>query len=353
MLYQRKDPHGGDTYACPGALDFSANTNPLGTPDEVSKAAEESLSRMDRYPDPYCRELVKAISRFEGLPETFILCGCGAAELIFSYCYAVKPKRALELAPTFSEYSAALDAVGCQIDRWTLKWENGFAVDSSFCDYLQNGQWDAVFLCNPNNPTGRLIEPELLEKIAETCRHKGTRLFVDECFLDLTDSWRENSLKGMLTQYPGLFILKAFTKSYGMAGLRLGYCLSGDNELLSDMAGFSQPWNVSIPAQAAGVAALKQSDFLEQTRSLIRRERPWLEQSLSALGLDVCPSCTNYLLFYSKISLLEKLATRGIVIRDCSNYKGLKKGWYRIAVKRHRENVLLVSALKEILLEEK
>ena len=101
MLYQRKNPHGGDTYACPGALDFSANTNPLGTPDEVSKAAEESLSRMDRYPDPYCRELVKAISRFEGLPETFILCGCGAAELIFSYCYAVKPKRALELAPTF------------------------------------------------------------------------------------------------------------------------------------------------------------------------------------------------------------------------------------------------------------
>ena len=98
---------------------------------------------------------------------------------------------------------------------------------------------------------------------------------------------------------------------------------------------------------------MKQSDFLEQTRSLIRRERPWLEQSLSALGLDVCPSCTNYLLFYSKISLLEKLATRGIVIRDCSNYKGLKKGWYRIAVKRHRENVLLVSALKEILLEEK
>jgi threonine-phosphate decarboxylase len=352
MLYQTENPHGGNLYAYPGALDFSANTNPLGASDAVRKAAIESLSYMDRYPDPYCRELVTAIACFEGVPETYVLCGCGAAELIFSYCYAVRPKCALELAPTFSEYSSALKAVGCWADQWFLKSENSFTVDRSFCGYLEKGHWDAVFLCNPNNPTGQLIEPDLLEHIAKICHNKGTRLFVDECFLDLTDFWQENSLKRLLPQYPGLFILKAFTKSYGMAGLRLGYCLSGDNGLLSAMARFSQPWNVSSPAQAAGIAALGQSDFLEQTRSLIQQERPWLEKNLNTLGLDVYPSCTNYILFYSQIPLLEKLAVRGIVIRDCSNYEGLAKGWYRIAVRQHRENIRLVSALKEILLEE-
>ena len=351
MLYQTQNPHGGDLYSRPVTVDFSANTNPLGTPEGVRQAVLDSVYRLNQYPDPYCRELVKAIAGFEQLPEEHILCGCGAAELIFSYCTAIKAKRALELAPTFSEYSAALEASGCPVERWQLSREQDFAVDEAFLHALEAGNWDVVFLCNPNNPTGRVIEESLLLRIAKVCHRKGMRLFVDECFLDLTDGGRARSLKEHLKEWPGLFILKAFTKSYGMAGLRLGYCLSADRELLTAMGRSVQPWNVSVPAQAAGVAALGETVFLERTRQIIQTERKWLVEQLTALGLYVCPSCANYLLLYSQKPLHKKLMERGIMIRNCSNYHGLEEGWCRIAVKRHGENQLLITALREIMEE--
>ena len=351
MLYQTQNPHGGDLYGRPVTVDFSANTNPLGTPESVRQAVLDSVYRLNQYPDPYCRELVSAIAQFEQLPEECILCGCGAAELIFSYCAAIKAKRALELAPTFSEYSAALETAGCCVERWQLSKGNDFAVDEAFLQALEAGSWDAVFLCNPNNPTGRIIEESLLLRIGEVCHRKGMRLFVDECFLDLTDGGREQSLKAHLEKWSGLFILKAFTKSYGIAGLRLGYCLSADRELLTAMGRSVQPWNVSVPAQAAGVAALGETVFLEHTRQIIQTERKWLVEQLTALGIYVCPSCANYLLLYSPLPLCRNLMERGIMIRNCSNYYSLKEGWCRIAVKRHGENQLLITALREIMEE--
>lgn len=349
MLYKTQNPHGGDLYSYPDMLDFSANLNPLGTPLSVQRAAKDSLSDLNRYPDPYCRELVKAIAQFEKTRERFVLCGCGAAELIYSYCAAVKPKHALELAPTFSEYAAALETVGCQTERWTLQKENGFMLDERFCTFLASGGWDVVFLCNPNNPTGQLIDPPLLEQIVQICHRKGIRLFVDECFLDFTDVWREQSLKRWLSTHPEILILKAFTKSYGMAALRLGYCLSGDERLLAAMSRMVQPWNVSAPAQAAGIAALGETDFLEQTRQIVRQQRSWLQKNLSSLGLTVYPSCANYLLLYSPYPLWGELMKRKIVVRNCENYVGLGAGWFRAAVKQPQENQRLVAALQEIL----
>ena len=349
MLFQTENPHGGDLYGRPVRLDFSANTNPLGTPPAVRRAVVEAASRLNQYPDPYCRALVGALASFEGIPETVLLCGCGAAELIFSFCAAVKPRRALELAPTFSEYATALEAVGAAVDRYTLTSANNFTLTEAFLPFLEAGRWDALFLCNPNNPTGQTIPPALLEAILALCRKKGTRLFVDECFLDLTDGGGDLSLKPLLSLHPELCILKAFTKSYGMAGLRLGYCLSGDSALLQAMGRTVQPWNVSLPAQAAGVAALGETAFLERARGLVLRERAYLRRGLEKLGLYVCPSQANYLLFSAPVPLLQPLLERGILIRDCANYPGLGPGWYRAAVKRRRENQALLAALRELL----
>lgn len=348
MLYQQPNPHGGDFYTHPQALDFSANVNPLGTPEAVRQAAVASLAAIDRYPDPCCRELIVAIARFEGVEESAVLCGCGAAELIFSFCMAARPRRALELAPTFSEYSAALAASGCLVQRWPLKRENSFQLTEDFCTHLAAGNWDALFLCNPNNPTGRLIPPLLLERTADICQQKGIRLFLDECFLDLTDGWPRQSLKDRLSRQPGLLILKAFTKSYGMAGLRLGYCLCGDRVLLSSMSRLTQPWNISSPAQAAGTAALSETDFLQRTHTLIREQRPWLFEQLKNLGFEVCPSSANFLLLYSPLPLVERLAERQIAVRDCANYEGLGEGWLRIAVRGPEDNGRLVAAMREI-----
>lgn len=349
MLYQTTNPHGGGRYGRRVALDFSVNTNPLGTPDRVRQAAADSLRYMDRYPDPCCRELTQAIARHERVPEDYVLCGGGAAELIFSYCAALRPRRALELAPTFSEYAAAVAAAGGEMERFPLRREGRFALEEEFLDCLERGGWDTVFLCNPNNPTGQLIPPPLLGRIAQVCQRKGLRLFLDECFLDLSDSGGSGSLKERLPGQPGLFILKAFTKSYGMAGLRLGYGLCGDRALLADMSRTVQPWNVSLPAQAAGEAALGEEEFLEKARALIREEREWLRARLEALGLRVCPSQANYLLLHSPRPLFDPLLDRGVLVRSCANYHGLGEGWYRVAVKRREENRALVKALAEVL----
>lgn len=347
MLYQTENPHGGDIYGGDIRLDFSANTNPLGTPPGVLAAVSGCLQQLHRYPDPYCRELVAAIAAFERVPPEWILCGSGAAELIYAYCTSLGRVAAVELAPTFSEYALGLHQAGSTLVRYPLKQENAFRLDWDFLDFLQRQQPQAVFLCNPNNPTGQVIDRELLDAILALCKKQGIRLFLDECFADLSDG--QQTMKDRLADSPNLLLLKAFTKSYGMAGLRLGYCLCSDEALLGKMAASVQPWNVSTPAQAAGKAALSEMAFLERTRALIAQERPWLCRQLESLGLWVCPSQANYLLFRGPENLGQQLRQEGIALRSCDNYLGLGPGWYRTAVRCRRENQQLVRAVAQAL----
>ena len=344
MLYRKKNPHGGAAYEAGVLLDLSANTNPLGTPPAVLDAVRNALDRVRDYPDPYCRELVAAIAAHEEISPDRILCGNGAAELIYAYAEAARPKTAVETAPTFSEYSEGLARQGCQVDRYPLREENGFLPDKGILAFLEEKRPEAVFLCTPNNPTGRLFPPALMDRVIALCRDMGSRLFVDECFLDLSDGGV--SLRSRLEEWPGLFLLKAFTKSYGMAGLRLGYCLTADGDLLARMSACSQPWNVSVPAQAAGIAALGQREFLDRARAIIREEKPRLKAGLEEQGCRVCPSDANYLLFRGPEELGEKLLRRGIALRSCANYHGLDPGWYRTAVRTREENERLLAAMK-------
>jgi len=349
MLYGTTNPHGGDLYGKPVCLDFSVNTNPLGTPPAVIKAVECAAQCLCQYPDPYCRELVRAISAHDGVPAESVLCGSGAAELIYAYCESIKAERALLTAPTFSEYASALAAAGTQVVYYPLRESVDFAVTEEFIGEIKRTDCKVVFLCNPNNPTGQLISPQILEAVCETCCERGIRLFLDECFLELSDVGQGTSMSKYLSVYPNLFILRAFTKSYGMAGLRLGYCLTDDAALLSAMSRRTQPWNVSLPAQAAGIAALREKDFPGKARELIQAERPKLAEKLEKLGIYVCPSQANYLLLKSGAELYGPLLARGILIRDCSNYEGLGPGWYRVAVKTAAENRSLTAALTEVL----
>lgn len=346
MLYQTNNPHGGDLYGRESLLDFSSNIHPLGTPESVKRAVADCTDVLDRYPDPYCRALVKAIAEEENVKAEYVLCGCGAAELIFSFCAAAGIKRALMPVPTFSEYANALRQNGCKAIEYSLAPEADFTLDEAFLHAIRRYRPGGVFLCNPNNPTGRLIPHALLLQIADLCEEIGCRLFVDECFLELSDGWEKDSLMPLISDHPTLFLLRAFTKSYGMAGLRLGYCLSGDSGLLQRMGQTVQPWNVSIPAQAAGVAALKDREYVSRGREIVGIERPWLEIAIRQLGFTVCPSQANFILFHGELGLRERVMEQGVLIRDCGNYSGLDAGWYRVAVKRHEQNEALIRALE-------
>ena len=346
MLYQRKNPHGGDSYAGDIWLDFSASINPLGTPKRVLEAMRQSLSEVCCYPDPYCRRLVESIADAEHIPEWNILCGCGAAELIYAYCGALRPGTALVMGPTFSEYTQALELVGCRVEQYPLIRENNFDLDREFLPYLEKNRPEVLFLCTPNNPTGRLISRELLREILAVCGRRDIRILLDECFLELSEGGA--SAKEFLGQYPQLMILQAFTKSFGLAGVRLGYCISRDTVLLEKMSRQVQPWNVSLVAQAAGVAAVREQQFLLDARALISTERRWLTTALEDCGIWVCPSEANYLLLCGEPGLDIALRGYGIAIRNCNNYQGLGDGWYRIAVRSHKENVKLMQAISSV-----
>ena len=178
--------HGGDIYSRHIEHDFSANINPLGLPDEVLLEISDSLWRCGNYPDPSCRELIRAISDSEWFPSGRIVCGNGAADMIYRIVSAFKPRRALVCAPTFSEYEKALTEYGCAIRQHFLSQENDFRLT---CNILSDitSDIDILFLCNPNNPTGHTIPPELMEHISAKCRETGTFLVVDECFLDFVE----------------------------------------------------------------------------------------------------------------------------------------------------------------------
>lgn len=350
--------HGGDwagfeaEYGAGGKpLDFSANVSPLGLPEGVRSAAAAALAEAERYPDPLCRALREAIGRAEGVCPDWILCGCGAAGLIYRAVLARRPRRALVTAPAFAEYEAALDLIGCRTSRYPLDEARDFQLDEGFLDAI-TPETDMVFLCQPNNPTGRTVPPALASAVLDRCQRAGALLVADECFVDFLDDPEAYTMKGALGARKNLLILKAFTKLYAMAGLRLGYCLCGDGALLEAMGRAGQPWAVSGPAQAAGIAALGETEYVQSVRALIARERPRLARALEELGLRVIPGEANYLLFASPRPLLEPLRRRGILLRDCGNYHGLGRGWYRAAVRTEEDNRRLIAALREIWKEE-
>lgn len=342
-----KHKHGGDIYTTSYRIDFSANLNPLGMPESVAEAACDGVRLSTNYPDVHCALLRRALAEKEDVSEENIICGNGAAELIFLLAQAQRPQRVLLVAPGFAEYEQALTGLGCEILYYTLKEQNGFAVQRDYLDALAGGL-DMIFLCNPNNPTGVRMERPFLKEILAVCRQNGIRMALDVCFLDFLDEPQEADFNSFLQENPQLFLLKAFTKTYAMAGLRLGYGLCADRELLARMEKLRQPWSVSIPAQMAGVAALAEKQYVREARMLVKKERAWLKEQLRALGYTVYDSAANFIFFQGKEGLAQCCRKQGILIRDCSNYRGLTKGYYRIAVRTHEENEELIRVLKSI-----
>lgn len=339
--------HGGDIYTYEGMLDFSANINPFGPSPAVLEAACEAMKTVGAYPDSQCRKLRQELAEVLEISGDTLIFGNGAADLIFSLVFAERPKRAILTAPSFLEYAQALKAVGCEINYHYLEEKQNFQLDEGYLEML-TGDTDMIFLCSPDNPTGGLPPLSLLQKIAGKCEKLGIRMVLDECFCEFLEDTEGVLSQTAICEYPHLFLLRAFTKMHAMPGLRLGYGITSDRMLLHNMERVRQPWSVSAPAQAAGIVALGGADRVKKTRIFITEERRKLEKKLERMGVTYFPSSVNYMLLKSSYDLFALLKEKKILIRDCSNYEGLKKGFYRIAVKTGEENQLLIQALEEI-----
>ncbi|HIQ96506.1 MAG TPA: aminotransferase class I/II-fold pyridoxal phosphate-dependent enzyme [Candidatus Limivivens merdigallinarum] len=341
-----KHEHGGDVYSYRLKADYSANINPLGLSPHVAEVLKNSIPRVIHYPDVECRKLRRLLAEKEQVREESLIFGNGAAELIFALTLGLKPKKALLAAPGFAEYEQALNACGAEISYYPLKKENGFAVAHDYLSYLTE-DLDLVFLCNPNNPTGVLIDEKLLVEILKECEKKKILLVLDECFNGFLDDAEERTMKPYVENSKALFLLKAFTKLYAMPGLRLGYGISSNREVLEQMQSVLQPWNLSVLAQEAGIAALEDGLYVEEARCIVKEERRYLFRGLQSLGFKAVPPTANYVFFEGPRGLKEECLKEGYLIRDCGNYRGLCEGYYRIAVRLHKENEAFLKALEK------
>ena len=338
--------HGGDIYTHRGVIDFSANLNPLGMPKAAKDALRENVDAYEAYPDPHCSELTAALARKEGVSPDKVICTAGATDLMGRVVMAARPKTALVTAPCYSGYDQAREQGQARIVHHVLREKDGLNVTERLLDDIERSAAQLVFIANPNNPTGLVMPPALIEKILAGADALGARVVLDECFVEFT---HEASMAPRIDEFPQLVVMKALTKIYSMAGLRLGYGLCSDASFMRRLNDVGQPWTVSTPAQVAGLASLASEGFVEATRGYVDDAREKLKAGLASCGLRVLDGQANYLMFSCSRRLYEPLLERGVLIRRCENYEGLDSTWYRVAVRTQAENEQLIAALTEVL----
>lgn len=331
--------HGGEIYDKDIEYDFSVNLNPSPCPDEVMAAIERAMYAVHRYPDLTSgkfREMVaKAENRLAGgeyIGADNVIGGNGASELIMAMIRMIEPKNVLLPVPSFSGYMHGLAQIkGVKVREFFLREENDFELTDSFADEIDDDT-DLIILANPNNPTGRAIDEKVMERIAARCEETGTRLLVDECFLHLSE--RAGSMIRYVDRMPGLFIVGAYTKLFSIPGVRVGYAISG-RENIRKLSCFLPEWNMSVFAQNAGEACagmLLETSFAEESKKLVGKKRRELESFLKTMEMKVFPSDSCFLLVKSEKDIYNILLKKKILIRDCSNFRGLTNGYYRISV---------------------
>jgi len=334
-----------------GILDLSANMNPLGAPESVKEAIAAETEYIGRYPDSFSTGLREKIAGFEGVRPEWVFCGNGASDIIFRLPAAARAKKVMVTAPTFSDYERSARAFGADVVRYSLPATGGFALDSGFLGAVEREKPDLVFICNPNNPTGRLAEAGLIAEILGRCADLDARVAVDECFMDFAEQAGKYTAKTFLKRYTNLVVIKAFTKIFCMPGIRLGYAICADGPFIDSLYFHGPDWPVSCLAQAAGAAALAGvEEYIRETVEFVSSGRRAMEAGLARLGYKVFSSAANYIFLKNPypFDLCGELDKKGIRIRSCGNYHALDNSYYRIAVSTKSNNTKLITAVAEV-----
>jgi len=350
-MYKINFLHGGDIYGIKRkyhkeVIDFSANINLLGLPSRIKKLLRRNLDTVLHYPDPQAKDLIKAIARYWDIGEENILVGNGSIELIYLLAAAFKPKTALIAAPDFSEYERAMTIVKSRLRFLKLREENNFRFDIT-----QVIASDIFIISNPHNPTGNIIN----NSRDEIARMPPKIIVIDEAFMDFVPGEKNSTMISRAVKSKKIFVLRTMTKFFALPGLRCGY-LIGHKDAIRMLKKYQAPWSVNSLAQIAAGNLLSDRTYIEKTRHYVGTEREVLFNEFSGIeGLKVFPSKVNFILVkiekkgINSHFLSGRLLEKGIMIRDCSNFRNLNNKFIRVAVRKRGENMQLIRALKEIL----
>jgi threonine-phosphate decarboxylase len=361
--------HGGNIYEASRRtgipegkiVDFSASINPVGVPKSAAHAMKKAIGRLYHYPEPYAEELSGRIADSIGVPAESVVCGNGSTELIYLIPRALRPTKLLVPEPTFLLYEKACIVSGVrQVVGFTLKDKNSFDLsteefvraipdndgDDSQAPSIDNRSCTMAFLCNPNNPTGRLVPRKDVLQIAEAAAKSGCYLIVDEAFIDFCP---EESVCKEVAHNPYLIVLRSMTKFYALSGLRIGYGVF-HLSVASRIKEYKEPWTVNSLAQRAAMAALDDEPYRQTSLDVVAEEKSFLENGFAGLDIPFFPSRANYYLIKPPKAPQIKLflEERGVLVRDCSNFRGLDENYLRVAVRSRKENTVLLGEMARI-----
>ncbi len=349
--------HGGNIYDYKKKIiDFSSNINPLGVPESFKRMLNDNINEFTKYPDINYTELRKAIAEYINIDDiNYIVPGNGAVELLYKAIGKSHKKKLIGLMPTFSEYSRAAFFYGMDFISVNCfdKEFQAVAIDK-IIDIADEDS--VVIICNPNNPTGTLIEKGQMQKLAEQLQEKGSMLIIDEAFMEFEPNYPCNSMISELQNHQNAMVVKAATKFFGMPGIRLGYAVCKNLMWLNDIRNSLEPWNVNTAAVIAGCCVFKDYEYIIKSSAWIETERVYLYDRLNSVSnIKAYKSSTNFHL----VKLLDKdidawklkhcLLQHGVLIRTPDGFEGLDGQYFRLAVKDRGSNEVLLKCLKSCL----
>lgn len=351
--------HGGNIWAEKQVnnakiIDFSSNINPLGISPGTKNAIIRNINNISCYPESDSINLISSLARYHNISPDNIAVGNGSIELIYLIPNILKPKKTLIITPSFSEYEYASCINNSKIIYFAANEEKRFEIEFDGLKKLIP-EADLVFINNPNNPTGTYLGTEMILQISKLCREHKTVLVLDEAFIDFVENHDCQPILKEALKNKYLLILRSLTKYFALPGLRIGYAISG-HELIEKIKENQYPWNINLFAQIAASEIISDKNYIEASKKYILREREYLLNNLKGLkGLKIYPAAANFILCklentaINNADMLDaKLIKKGIMIRNCANFRGLSERFFRVAVRKREENRKLIRELGKI-----
>lgn len=333
-------------------INFAGNVNPLGTSKTALNSLSANLNLAAQYPDRNYTNLKLTIANYCNTSTDKILVGNGSTELISLGIQHIAAKKAMILGPTYSEYKRELELMGCSLDEYTLSHNNNFTLDLEDLMSTLEHDYDFLIICNPNNPTGISLKHLFLSELIDRCNHMGIFVMIDETYIEFSKNISKTSAIPLCDTYSNLLVLRGFSKFFAAPGIRLGYGITGNLELIDKILAHQNPWSVSSYAEFLGQHLLEDNMFISETTTLIREEHIKFSNAFHKHNKFYCyPSDSNFFLLkildkdLSSRDIFDTCMKNGLFIRDCNSFFGDTGEFIRFCIMMPEDNQHLINIL--------
>jgi len=353
-----KTVHGGQAWKLEGIEDYSHNLNPFGPPEEIYEIVVSAIKDVGHYPDDSCFELKDTLSKMYNLNDDCITIGAGSSDIIRNVpnTFFNKGDKVVISVPGFAEYGQQCKIVGADMVENKLLPENDFRIDLDSLMYQVDDSVKAVYICNPNNPTGRVEPREKLISIVRECESRGVMVFLDETLLELVPGYMDTTLSGMVDKFSNLIVASSLTKSFAIPGIRIGFGLSNP-DIIAEMEKVRMTWNVGQIEQTVANALLTDHlDYVDHAAAVMGEESEVMNSSLNNIGFPAGPVSDSFFYFNDLAPIdmdadtfQKKMLSHGIMVRNCSSFGPDYKSYVRYSVKDRERNCRFLAAVDSVI----